>query len=447
MDTGLDAATLGSALARVLAAPPTPPLRAERLDGGYSWLTYAVTGADGRAVVVRVAPPGGTMEPYDPRVEDRALRAAAGSVPAPGVLAVVPDASLLGAPFSVQTRVPGRVLRLSAVSDPDERRAYRRAAATALGRLHRDGDPGVLGDARDVGEAYAVELERTVEHYRRAATGRHPGFEIGVRWLRSRRPRSGEPPCVCHGDFRFHNLAWTGVGRLGGVLDWERAWCGDPLADVAFTRLFSGWCSVADEAAAVYEEAAGRVVDPARVAYARRFEVVRSHTSGLRALRALADGRAQRSELFGIGEAGQAGLWALVRWLEDGPLEPFPDDAVPASDAEPDGLLPGERLAALRAQVPDGSPLARHLDALEEADARACADSVAALRAAPVPQDVADPLRRALATREPADAWARAHRVLAAAAARGGPDLVPGLLALGLRVTGRPSYLSGRIEA
>lgn len=445
MGTVHDDAAMGAALDRVLAVPPARPLHVELLGGGYSWLTYRVAGADGRVVIARVAPRGGTMEPYDPAWEATVLSAARDAVPAPDVLAVEQDPGVLGAPFSVQSEVPGRVLRLSEVGDEAERAAYRQTFARTLGALHRDGDASALGCAVDIGQASSEELARTVEHYVRSAATRHPGFEVGLRWLCTHRPRLRERPRLCHGDFRFHNLAWTGVGQLGGVLDWERAWCGDPMADVAFTELFSGWCAVDGDAVAIYERAAGLAVDPARVSYGRRFEVVRSHTSGMRALRALADGRADRWELYGIGEAGQVGLWSLVAWLRDGPLDPLPVSV----DLPPDYVapLPPDRLAALRAALPPGSPLAEHLDALQEADGAAVRASVQALRAAPAPGDVSDRLRRALSGADAERAWARAYAVLVPAAAVGGADLVAALQALGLRFTRRPVFLKGRIAA
>jgi aminoglycoside phosphotransferase (APT) family kinase protein len=48
------------------------------------------------------------------------------------------------------------------------------------------------------------------------------------------------PPAVLHGDFRPGNVLWR-HGRIVGVLDWENATLGDPLADLATSRLEMLW--------------------------------------------------------------------------------------------------------------------------------------------------------------------------------------------------------------
>ncbi len=317
----LDEADVAAALLQAgieLAEPLTSTL----LAGGYSWRTYQVEGADGSSVVLRIAPRGGTLEPYDPAIEARALDASRGSVPAPRVLAVNRTHSPLGDPYLIQSTAPGQVLRLSAVSDPGERELYRTTFARTLGVLNRDGDPAMLGDAKTVGEALRDELALVAERYRRAVHWPRPGFEVGLRWLLTHLPEVGEPPAYCHGDYRFGNLTWTAPGELGAVLDWERAWCGDPMADVAFSRVYSGWCAVDGDAIGEYERS-GRPVDEARVAYAQRFERVRSYTASMLGAQAYLDGRSGDPRLLEIGAAGEGGMTGLLDWLDD-ELAPLP---------------------------------------------------------------------------------------------------------------------------
>jgi aminoglycoside phosphotransferase (APT) family kinase protein len=52
-------------------------------------------------------------------------------------------------------------------------------------------------------------------------------------------PRRLNPPAVLHGDYWPGNVLWR-EGRLIGVVDWEDALFGDPLADLAVTRLEVG---------------------------------------------------------------------------------------------------------------------------------------------------------------------------------------------------------------
>ena len=321
---------VGSALVDAGVAPRNAPDRAPevvRLDSGYSWITLRVRWGSEDAAIVRVAPLGGTVEPYDPAAEARRLRAVAGVVPAPDVLAVCREPNRIGRPFGVHTLVPGEVWRRPADPAP-----YREALATALGRLHSEADPHALDDVADVGSAYEAELVHQADAYRRC--WRHPGIDIGMRWLARHRPASADRPALCHGDFRPANVLWTAPGAIGGIIDWERAWVGDPLCDVAFSMHLGGWGAIEGEAVAPYRAAGGVEVDGARLRYALRFERVRSILSGMQGLAALEAGRADDPRLIDIGAAAQAGAWELVAWLEPG-LPPLGDVLAP-----PEALCP-----------------------------------------------------------------------------------------------------------
>lgn len=362
-----------------------------------------MTGADESSVVLRIAPRGGTLEPYDPLTEARALQGSRDSVPAPRVLAVQRSNQPFGDPYLIQSMVSGEVLRLSAVTDPAERELYRTTFARTLGVLNRDGDPSALGRARTVGQALRDELDLVVERYRRAVQWPRLGFEIGLRWLLTHLPESDDPPAYCHGDYRFGNLTWTAPGELGAVLDWERAWCGDPMADVAFTRVYSGWCAVDGPAVAEYERAGGHVVE-SRVAFCKRFERVRSYTSSMLGQQAYLDGRSGDARLFDIGAAGESGMTGLVDWLAEGELLPLPRDWRVPFDT---GALPAPEPEALQA-------------------------SLAALQICAVPHDLGAGLASALDNSDDELAWQRAFTLLAPLAATGSNLAVPALRAVSL---------------
>ena len=59
--------------------------------------------------------------------------------------------------------------------------------------------------------------------------------EVTTAWLGEHLPESGAPSIV-HGDFRIGNLLFCGAPpvRLLGIVDWEMATLGDPLADVGY---------------------------------------------------------------------------------------------------------------------------------------------------------------------------------------------------------------------
>jgi aminoglycoside phosphotransferase (APT) family kinase protein len=265
-------------------------------------------------VIVRVAPAGGTVEPYDPEIERRALDAARGAAPAPEVIAVEADPAELGAAYGVHTVVPGKVLRTDDVADEAERALYRAAFVDGLADIHREGDPGAIdAGVATVGEAIELELDRLRARFERAEAP--PAAEDVLGWLSEHRPRSNEPPALCHGDYRFGNIAWSGPGEIGGVLDWERAWAGDPMADIAFTRLWSGWCTIADDDLDAYARRSGRTVDRDRLAYGRQLELARSYASSLLGRKAFLDGRADDRRLLDIGAAGLTGLTAQAAAL------------------------------------------------------------------------------------------------------------------------------------
>lgn len=303
----VDAALIDAGIAPDRAGRRKPEVI--RLDGGYSWITLLVRWGTGDAVIVRVAPLGGTVEPYEPAAEARRLRAVAGVVPAPAVLAVSPMPNRIGRPFGVHSLVPGEAQRRPADPAP-----YRQALATALGRLHSRADTQALDDVADIGTAYEAELARQGEVYRRC--WRHPGIDVAMRWLARYRPFCSDAPALCHGDFRPANVLWTAPGVIGGIVDWERAWAGDPLCDVAFSMHLGGWGSIEGEAVTHYRAAGGVDIDADRLRYALRFERARSILSGMQGLAALAAGRTDDRRLAGIGAAAQAGAWELVAWLE-----------------------------------------------------------------------------------------------------------------------------------
>jgi aminoglycoside phosphotransferase (APT) family kinase protein len=282
------------------------PVDIERAPGGYAWETFFVTDAT-HQLVVRIAPAGGTTEPYIPSREAQAIDAARSTVPAPAVLGYDDGSNLLGRPFSVQSRVAGSILSLRSVPEM-EQPAYRQAFAQTLGSLHAGGSVKPM----TAEEALGVELEHMMWEYGEVALEPQPGLEAGIRWLQEHLPSSDAPAVLCHGDFRFANIMWSAPGQISGVLDWERSWTGDPMSDIAFTRQFSGWCAVDGDVMEAYEQASGIEVDEERVAYGLRFERVRAYLSPLRLMKAIFEGRVTDPRLIDIAEAGEAGMWELL---------------------------------------------------------------------------------------------------------------------------------------
>ena len=107
---------------------------------------------------------------------------------------------------------------------------------TALATLH-----GVDFEGCGLGDLGRPEgyLERQVRRFaglwERGRTRDLPELDEVTAWLQEHLPESGAPALV-HGDFRIGNLLFCSAPpvRLLGIVDWEMATLGDPLADVGY---------------------------------------------------------------------------------------------------------------------------------------------------------------------------------------------------------------------
>ena len=252
-------AVLSTALAAALApllGPGTQVQGLRRLSGGASQETWAfdavgVCGpvphsvpdptadpaadrsADLRQLILRRAPPGAaTRGSGNPGLaaEAQLIRlAAAAGVPVPEVVLVLQPEHGLGEGFVMQ-RLPGETLGRRIASA--ERNALARQCGQALARIH-------ALPLADLPALRATQPRAEVAHLRQWHA-RHgaarPVFQLALRWLDDHAPADGAATLV-HGDFRNGNLmvdlAPPG-GALAGVLDWELAHLGDPMADLGW---------------------------------------------------------------------------------------------------------------------------------------------------------------------------------------------------------------------
>jgi Ser/Thr protein kinase RdoA (MazF antagonist) len=90
------------------------------------------------------------------------------------------------------------------------------------------GDPG-RGWENVVPDAGLAAMARLLRRLHDASRG----FVLprAMSWADVTAPRSGE--VVCHGDFGPWNIAWRN-GQPVGVFDWDLAYAGDPMEDVAY---------------------------------------------------------------------------------------------------------------------------------------------------------------------------------------------------------------------
>ena len=282
---------LRAALAALPSGLPNPGggqvHKLHRLSGGASQETWAFdwwpdhpagagpsSHAAPRPLILRRAPPGAATRASGSAglAAEAALITLAGpaAVPVPEVVLVLRPAHGLGDGFIMQ-RLPGESLgrRIASAHRP----ALARQCGQALARIHALPLARLPALRRTQPRAEVAHLR---QWHARHGTAR-PVFQVALRWLQDSAPADVAATLV-HGDFRNGNLLvdldLTCPAPLTGVLDWELAHLGDPMADLGWLMV-NAWCfgqaqrpvggfGLTDELFDGYR-AAGGVVHPARV--------------------------------------------------------------------------------------------------------------------------------------------------------------------------------------
>jgi aminoglycoside phosphotransferase (APT) family kinase protein len=217
----------------------TGEMDVSRVEGGQSNPTYFVkTGR--QELVLRKRPNGATLaSAHAIDREFKVLKALVDTpVPAPRPLLFREDTSVVGTPFYLMERLQGRVFHDSTLPgvSPGERREMYLSMADALAALHAV-DPESVGLA-DFGRSrgfFARQLARWSRQWAGSSTQGIPELDDVIAWLQERLPEERESPSITHGDYRIGNLIFHPTEpRVVGILDWELATLGDPLADLGF---------------------------------------------------------------------------------------------------------------------------------------------------------------------------------------------------------------------
>lgn len=184
--------------------------------------------------------------------EARTLAALSGSsVPHPALIAVCPDADVLGAAFYLMAPVNGFNVTVGMpalhAGDPSIRRRMGFAlvdAAVALGNVdHAAAGLSLRGDpqsylARQV-DRWRSQFERYCEYPGWPGPQTLAGVESVGQWLDTNRPASFRPGII-HGDYHLANVLYEFEGpRIAAVVDWELSTVGDPLLDLGW--LIATW--------------------------------------------------------------------------------------------------------------------------------------------------------------------------------------------------------------
>jgi aminoglycoside phosphotransferase (APT) family kinase protein len=261
--------------------PVEPPLSFELVAGGRSNLTFLVTDAAGRRLVLRRPPISHVLATaHDMGREHRIIAALAGSaVPVPTALGYCEDESVNGRPFYVMDFVDGHVLRTPAEAQAALDEAGRRAAGDdlvdVLVRLHEvDVDAVGLGGLgrrqgyieRQLTRWYG-QFQRSQDQEREAGVHRPAEVVDEVHALLAARVPPQQGVAIVHGDYRLDNTVLGDDGSVRAVLDWELCTLGDPLADVGTLIIY--WADDSPRARAL--QATGLPGFPTRDELAARY--------------------------------------------------------------------------------------------------------------------------------------------------------------------------------
>lgn len=226
------------------------PDHIEQISGGQSNPTYFVD-TDRRRIVLRKKPDGRILPgAHAIEREYRVLSALSGTgVPVPQPLALCEDESVLGTPFYVMQRLEGRVFHDAALpgASPDERRAIYLSMAETLAKLHAIDPAAVgLGDFGRPAGYFERQHRRWLSQWRQAEMNDIPEIDELADWLAGHMPEDDGQASIVHGDFRIGNLLYApDEPRVIGILDWELATLGHPLADLGFCCMT--WRTTPDE--------------------------------------------------------------------------------------------------------------------------------------------------------------------------------------------------------
>ena len=230
------------------------PFEWDLIAGGHSNLTFLVTDANGRRLVLRRPPLAhGLASAHDMAREHLIISALhESSVPVPKTLGLCEDEAINGAPFYVMDYVEGHVVREVADAEKLLSEAARGRAseslADTLAAIHKVDLEGVglsnLGRHEDY---LARQLKRWHGQWEQQRTRDLDLIDSVHSELVGNLPEQG-PATIVHGDYRLDNTMVDGEGNVCAVLDWEICTLGDPLADIAMLAVY--WTGPTDEQSA-----------------------------------------------------------------------------------------------------------------------------------------------------------------------------------------------------
>ena len=219
------------------------PFEFALIAGGHSNLTFAVTGAEGRRLVLRRPPLGHVLaSAHDMGREHRIIAALRNTpVPVAPALGYCDDVEVNGAPFYVMGFVDEIVVRDQAAVDRlsiEARRHASESIADTLAAIHAvDPDAVGLGDLGRKEDYIGRQLKRWYGQWNQSKTRELPAIDHVHEFLHTHTPPQGRATIV-HGDYRLDNTMVNARGDVAAVFDWEICTLGDPMADVGMLQVY-----------------------------------------------------------------------------------------------------------------------------------------------------------------------------------------------------------------
>jgi acyl-CoA dehydrogenase len=213
-------------------------LAVKPLTGGQSNPTYLLTSGQQR-YVLRKKPPGPLLpSAHAVDREYRVMQALQNSaVPVPKLFAFSEELEIVGTPFYIMEYLDGRVIvdqSLPTFSKEDRSLVYQ-DMNRVIAALHSVDYATVgLETFGKPGNYFGRQIARWSRQYKEANTEDIPALHALIEWLPANIP-VGEQTSIVHGDYRLDNLVLHPTEpRAIGLLDWELATLGHPLADFAY---------------------------------------------------------------------------------------------------------------------------------------------------------------------------------------------------------------------
>jgi aminoglycoside phosphotransferase (APT) family kinase protein len=214
------------------------------IAGGRSNLTFHVTDANGKQMVLRRPPMGHVLATAHDMAREHRLMSAVGTtnVPVPQTLGLCTDEEVNGAPFYVMAYVPGVVLdspEKAHLLPENLRTTASEHLVDVLADLHAvDVDEVGLGNLAKREGYVERQVKRWSTQWENSKTRELPAVEEVARLLANGIPQQ-QGVAIAHGDYRFGNcLTNVETGKIAAVLDWELCTLGDPLADLGYIGIY-----------------------------------------------------------------------------------------------------------------------------------------------------------------------------------------------------------------